>query len=324
MLVNKWNQKKSSGNVLSKEEKNERDSWTNDDWMKHNFQEELENNREASIKNNISGKINAGGTLTPEEERYLEKNDPAALNRYRQAKMEKKAYEEKLKRCKTKDEVERLKTNEMSGMLASFKKIEHDPYIPISEKFAKAMEMLAKSRNMEEAEQKFKASAEYEELPTEAEINANNVEEIIEENEEIIEQTMEVLDEKENNAITDDNETGNVDEKTNNNLENNIDDKLIANKDIDNGNITVSKEKSYIILNDKDIDDIEKKKKQTVKVDYHKEIEQIYKRIELNSILEKQTETETVTAGNIINSGAGVSKNSNRSNNAKGHISIIV
>lgn len=167
-LTNKWNQKKDSGNVLSKQELNERDSWTQQDWMKHHFEEQLETSREAGKKTELDNKMMSGGTLTPEEERYLEQEDPAALQKYRQMKAEKKAYEEKLRECETKDEVERLKTETMGHYLASMKKIENNPYIPMSEKLAKAQELIAKTKNIHEVEMKFMQSAQYAKLPTEA------------------------------------------------------------------------------------------------------------------------------------------------------------
>lgn len=209
ILQNKWEQKKNSGNALSKTERNAMANWTPAERMKHEIEKQNERDREAKVKNSIDGKIMAGGTLTPEEEQYLAKKDPAALQKYHETKMEKKAYENKLKNCKTKDEVERLKTNTMSGYLASFKKIENDPYIPISTKLEKAQEMLAKTRNMEEAEHEFKASAEYEEMPTEAELNEERVEEAIIQYEE----NNATSDEKSESAISDENE--NSEQKTN-------------------------------------------------------------------------------------------------------------
>lgn len=176
-LNNKWQQKKESGNVLSKSELNKRDNWTQEQWLKNDFEEQLKRDKEVRKKTNIDNKIMSGETLTPEEERYLEEKDPVTLQRYRQTKIEKKAYEEKLRRCKTKDEVKRLKTETVSGWLSSFKKIEHNPYIPISEKLAKAQEMLAKSRNIEEAEKKFMITSEYINLPTEAEEEIDRAEE---------------------------------------------------------------------------------------------------------------------------------------------------
>jgi hypothetical protein len=169
MMNNKWQQKKESGDVLSKEERNERANWTQEEWLKHDIQEQAAQNRETSQQTDIDNKIMYGGTLTPEEEQYLEKNNPTALQKYKQIKAEKKSYEEKLKTCKTKDEVQRLKTETLGGYLSSMKKVENDPYIPQSEKLAKAQELLAKTRNIEKAEIKFMASAKYQNLPTEAE-----------------------------------------------------------------------------------------------------------------------------------------------------------
>ena len=167
---NKWMQKKNSQEPLTKKELNERDNWSAQDWQIFDFQNQLEDSRQTSAKTEIYNKIIAGETLTPEEEKYLEQKDPAALEKYRQAKIEKKAYEEKLKRCKTKDEVHRLKTFTLGQYLSSFKKIENDPYIPMSEKLAKAREMLAKARNVQDVEEKFMQSVKYQNMKTEAEI----------------------------------------------------------------------------------------------------------------------------------------------------------
>jgi hypothetical protein len=169
MMNSKWQQKKESGDVLSKEERNERANWTQEEWLKHDIQEQAAQNRETSQQTDIDNKIMYGGTLTPEEEQYLEKNNPSALQRYKEIKAEKKSYEEKLKTCKTKDEVQQLKTETLGGYLSSMKKVENDPYIPLSEKLAKAQELLAKTRNIEKAELKFMASAKYKDLPTEEE-----------------------------------------------------------------------------------------------------------------------------------------------------------
>lgn len=198
VLTNKWQQKKESGNVLSKKEANERANWTQEEWMKHNFEEQLEKNREAGKKTEIANKIMHGDTLTPEEVQYLQKEDPTALQTYKQMKAEKKAYEEKLKKCKTKDEVQRLKTETLSQYVAVLKKIENNPYIPISAKLAKAQEMLAKTRNIQEAERKFMQTAQYAKLPTEAEEAQQRAEENAEKNE----QNLEIIEDAAEKAKT--------------------------------------------------------------------------------------------------------------------------
>lgn len=197
MLTQKWEQKKNSGNVLSKQERNERANWTPEQRMLNQFQEEMEQNRIASKDTEIANKIIAGDTLTPEEEKYLAQKDPAKLNEYRKMKAEKKAYEDKLKNCRTKDEVQRLKTNTINGCLSELKKIENNPNIPLSAKCAKAQEILARTRNIQAAEIKFIESGRYSELPTEAEEAVERAEETREQNEEIFEEVKESAEPKE-------------------------------------------------------------------------------------------------------------------------------
>jgi hypothetical protein len=193
-LDSKWQQKKASGDILSKKERNERENWTSEDWLKHDFEEQLAQNREAGQKTDIDNKIMTGQTLTPEEEKYLEQNDPATLQKYKEIKAEKKAYEEKLKNCKTKDEVQRLKTETMGEYAAAMKKIENNPYIPMSEKLAKAEELLAKTRNVQEAELTFIRSSAYAMLPTEGEEAKERAEETRSEQEQTMEELAEATE----------------------------------------------------------------------------------------------------------------------------------
>lgn len=270
-LTNKWMQKKDSGNVLSKQEQEKRANWTTDERMVHDYQQQMIEEREKSKGRQIADKVTSGGTLSPEEEQYLEKNDPEALKRYRDSKAEKKAYEEKLKNCKTKDEVARLKTETVNGYLSSMKKIEHDPYIPISAKLAKAQEILAKTKNISEAEMKFMQSAEYQKLPTEAEeTNA--------ENEKII---AEITD----NA---------------NDLENeNIDEKDISENEMDSNN-------SIDDFSDDKTDTTDKKKTKVSKNEPEIEIEKSYERIKFNAELELDETNTNVTTSYEKNTGKNI------------------
>lgn len=176
MLNNKWQQKKESGK-LSKEERNARDNWTQEDYLIQDIKEQAEQTRKVEHDTKIDNKIMAGGTLTPDEEKYLEQNNPEALKKYKEIKAEKKAYEDKLRRCRTKDEVERVKLNTMGEYASSLKKVVNDPLIPKSEKLAKAREMLAKTNNVQDVHISFVNSAQYEELPTEGEEAVERAEE---------------------------------------------------------------------------------------------------------------------------------------------------
>ena len=169
MLNNKWMQKKESGNVLSKQELNERSTWTSEQFMIADFQDQLEHNRETQKRQKIDNKIMSGGSLSPEEISYLEKNDPVALKKYRETKEEKESYKEKLRQCKTKEEVDRAKLQKLGELESSLSSIVNDPAIPKSAKLAKAQEILAKTNNIEAAHLEFVKSADYQSMPTDDE-----------------------------------------------------------------------------------------------------------------------------------------------------------
>ena len=176
VLNNKWQQKKDSGK-LTKDERNARENWTKEDYLIQDIKEQAEQNRKAEHNTRIDNKIMAGGTLTPDEEKYLEQNNPEALKKYKEIKAEKKLYEEKLKKCRTKEEVERVKLNTMGEYASALKKVVNDPLIPKSEKLAKAREMLAKTNNVQNVHISFVNSSEYEELPAEGEEAVERTEE---------------------------------------------------------------------------------------------------------------------------------------------------
>lgn len=169
MLNNKWMQKKESGNVLSKQELNERSTWTSEQFMIADFQDQLEHNRETQKRQKIDNKIMSGGSLSPEEISYLEKNDPVALKKYRETKEEKESYKEKLRQCKTKEEVDRVKLQKLGELKSSLSSVVNDPTIPKSAKLAKAQEILAKTNNIEAAHLEFVKSADYQSMPTDDE-----------------------------------------------------------------------------------------------------------------------------------------------------------
>lgn len=183
MLTQKWEQKKDSGNVLSKQERNERANWTPEQRQLNEYQEQLKEAKEGNKRTEIANKISSGQKLTPEEEEYMASYDPQGLADYKQTQNERKAYEEKLKNCKTKDEVQKLKTTTLGNHLASLKKIINNPVIPLSEKLKKAQQILGKTKNIQAAEEEFIESGKYSELPTEAEQSEERVEENKTENE---------------------------------------------------------------------------------------------------------------------------------------------
>ena len=191
-LSKKFEAKKKSGNILSKQEKNSIVNRTPEQSMIERFREEMKQNKENSKINGIANKVTNGEDLTPEEEQYLAAKNPGLFNSYKQAKWEQKAYEEKLKNCKTKDEVQRLKTNTVNGYLAEMsaaKGTGSKGAIVVT-----AKKVLAKLKNIEKVELEFIESGAYSSLPTEADEQIEETRETVEENEKLLEEISEAVD----------------------------------------------------------------------------------------------------------------------------------
>jgi len=175
--INIWQQKKESGNVLSKQELNKRDGWGQSDWMKHNYEQQLLDQRESARSQELANKVANGKRLTPDEIRELQQENPDLYRRYQENLKAEERFKERLERCKTKDEVEQVKFESVSECLSKMKSVEHNPCIGISEKLATAQEVLGKLRLVSEAEVKFKQSLAYQALPTKESVESDNFEE---------------------------------------------------------------------------------------------------------------------------------------------------
>ena len=161
-LESKWKQKKESGKIFQKE-------MTAEERLMARYQEDLENMRKNDTMNSISGKLRSGQELTPEEVRYLQKNNPALYQEYQEIRSEKEAYERGLKNCKTKEDVERFKINKMNGYLSQAKSDMNNPNIPKGQKKALMEKILGKTMGIEKVHMKFVASGGYAALPTDEE-----------------------------------------------------------------------------------------------------------------------------------------------------------
>ena len=80
-----------------------------------------------------------------------------------------KQYEEELKRCKTKDEVERVKMIHTASSLNAVNSIMHNPAIPENKKFELVMREHQKNAALQQSTKEFVESGKYAKLPTEAE-----------------------------------------------------------------------------------------------------------------------------------------------------------
>lgn len=163
-MMGKWEQKKQN-NDWRKDP-----NLTGEEKMLCQFREDIADMREGNKTEEIASKVYSGQRLTTEEMEYLQKNCPELYKDYVEIRNEREGYERKLKNCETKEEVERLKTNQMNQYAATAKKTFNNPNIPLGEKYRIARKLLGKISGVLEAEAEFKTSKEYKDLESEHEI----------------------------------------------------------------------------------------------------------------------------------------------------------
>ena len=166
VMQNKWEQKKSTGNINKKEQK----ELTPQERELQRYREQLEETKKGNEYSALYSKIQSGQKLSPAEEDKLKAQDMKAYLDYKADQAEQEAYEERLKRCRTKDEAQRLQTAKMQGNLSKIKNIENDPYISDAEKLKMARIIQGNTTANAKIYQEFTQSEEYEKMPTEGEL----------------------------------------------------------------------------------------------------------------------------------------------------------
>lgn len=117
----------------------------------------------------IIAKINAGKKLTAEEKKYLQEKDPKLYQMVREAEEEQKDYEREIRRCRTKEEADRVRTARMGRSLTRLKSVENNPVI--SEEKKRELYAVENYRiaRLDESGKAFVKRGDYAKLPTEAE-----------------------------------------------------------------------------------------------------------------------------------------------------------
>lgn len=129
---------------------------------------EKENGSDSRLSD-IRNKLNAGQSLTPDEMEYLRQKDPQTYNDLQQEEQEQKAFEKKLRQCKTKEDVQRLKMGRINQSLSAIGAVEHNAAIPKGEKLGIILREGRRMKRVEESVAKFVKSGEFAKLPTDAE-----------------------------------------------------------------------------------------------------------------------------------------------------------
>ena len=160
----KWQRKKETGDFTA-------DGSTKLDAVGRQAEEIRKANADGSTKlaKQIDLKLNSGKKLTAEEMEYLQMHDPQKYQRVKQIEAEQKNYENELKRCKTKEEVQRVRTNHAAASLSAVNNIKNNPNIPEGKKLELIWQEHMKNQALEEVTKEFVESGKYAKLPTEAE-----------------------------------------------------------------------------------------------------------------------------------------------------------
>jgi len=117
----------------------------------------------------IKNKLLAGGKLTLEERNYLQSKDPEAYQKLTATEQEQKAFEQKLKQCRTKEEAQRLKMTYIGSSLVTLKSVEHNSAIPDNKKLEIFMQEKQRCDRIEESSREFVRRGDYDRLPNQAE-----------------------------------------------------------------------------------------------------------------------------------------------------------
>lgn len=160
-----WQQKKSSGDFRANGVKATYDPVR----QQAEAIRQAQNDGSAKLSQQIDLKLKSGKKLTAEEMEYLKNTNPTAYQRAKEVEMERASYERELKRCRTKDEVQRVKMAHVGASLSAVNSIQNNPHIPKEKKFELIMHEFYKNAAVQESTRVFIESGKYAKLPTEAE-----------------------------------------------------------------------------------------------------------------------------------------------------------
>lgn len=168
-MIHQWENKKAE-NAWWKKDAKKQAELTPQERQLQQFQEQAADIREGNEKSGIYNKLMSGQDLTAAELEYLRKNDPQNYNKYRMGKLEQKAYEERLKRCKIKDEARRVHINRLNGHLSGMKSVANNANIPDGAKLAMIQQIQGETIATSRIFRAFVESGEFGSLPSEAEV----------------------------------------------------------------------------------------------------------------------------------------------------------
>ena len=127
------------------------------------------NNSDAKTKEAITAKMRAGKKLSSAEMKYLQEKDPATYQKAKELEMTRQKYEQELKRCKTKEDVQRVKMSYAAQSMETVNSVSNNPNIPAGKKLQLIAAENQKMNAVADTTNQFVKDGHYAKLPTEAE-----------------------------------------------------------------------------------------------------------------------------------------------------------
>lgn len=167
-LNNKWQMKKKNNDFTPEKKLTEMQRKNEQFKASYKQQKELEKEHTDEMLSDIHKKIEAGTKLTPEEMNYLQSKDPAMYQKVKEIEREVKQYEAKLKKCKTKDEVNRVKMQKFAEVASAMSAAKNAPE---GQRLAMAQHVMKRLATLQKCELKIAKSGHFSSLPTDEEYN---------------------------------------------------------------------------------------------------------------------------------------------------------
>lgn len=164
-----WTERQQKGDYIGKAQ-------SLDEWIQEkthekkgiNFVEPPEDHTDLDLQS-IQMKVSNGKKLTPAEKEYLQKHDPETLEKAREIERTRESFKQALRRCRTKEEVERLRMTQLSSSMTTINSVENNPNIPLHKKLEISLQEHGKVNAVQGEIEQYIKEGHYEKLPTEAE-----------------------------------------------------------------------------------------------------------------------------------------------------------
>lgn len=167
-MENRWRMRKNSGNYKADGSKTVSE-WAEEQKKKADENSDSRKKSDDRTLKAINSKLSMGSKLTPAEKNYLRAKDQAAYQRVLSIEAEQRDYEARLRRCKTKDEVNSVKMAYTAHALSTVNSVKNNPHISGDSKGELISTQQQKSAAVERVHNDFIKCGAYSSLPTRAE-----------------------------------------------------------------------------------------------------------------------------------------------------------